>query len=851
MPRLFFSILCSISLGSASVQGLEKGEFIEPNTPFLRSALTFEGHAAKNRTRRGVIIPLGHGLWTCFDPDLLRVAAIWRAPEKSPPISLDSMAAISYPDGKAKAAKPPELRGKLLAYSPELSGFSARPDQRDDPRESTLISNPKTKVGPLPTIYGRWHGLSVSGETTVISYRAADYEIHEFFIAIDAQTVVRRLQISAGKKMIYLHLDPVAGRVNKNEADIPRSPLSNLQISSAPGIFLRSKLDSGTFLQITPSDEPRTISIIRSAEKIPADLNIPLFSESLPATNHFAAPSKTTSPLPKEITTPIASRQLKIPKNNSDQRTIRPTDIAFLSDGTALLTTLDGDVWRISGIETPEATWTRCATGIFEATAIEISEKDEVFVLGRDQITELIDHNSDGLFDEYRCASDAFIQSLHTRDYAMALALAKDGSFYVAKGGIWDPGKTFFNELSPHQGSILHISKDGGKVELSADGLRIPYVGLDASERVFASDQQGNFIPSTPVHLIGSDQPTLGYAPTNHRKKDLTEPLLWFPYAISRSASGFAVLSEKAFPSLPAQMAQLSWSGRIFPLVTPDTGQSFAWKLPLELPFPVLNAATHPKTGHLFVVGLGISGYKPETTQFWGLAELWESAKFATPTTWTITKTEQTITFNQPIPKNLDPNKSHFAFSAWNIQRTPKYGSGHFRWNGQPGEHHFLPEKITLSTDRRTLTMATPPIFNSSVLKLSLNFIDPNGNDNLSHELYTTVRKLPKASQSELAAMKEEKVELKPGDPKRGKEVFAQFGCAGCHSLENQILTGPPLNGVASRHPQETLLAFLRSSIKDPAKDVAKGFEAAMPSFDGVIPDQDIENLVAYLQSLK
>lgn len=39
----------------------------------------------------------------------------------------------------------------------------------------------------------------------------------------------------------------------------------------------------------------------------------------------------------------------------------------------------------------------------------------KVFVLGRDQITHLKDNDSDGVFDIYACASNAFMQTLHTR----------------------------------------------------------------------------------------------------------------------------------------------------------------------------------------------------------------------------------------------------------------------------------------------------------------------------------------------------------------------------------------------------------------------------------------------------
>ncbi|MDB4353825.1 hypothetical protein N9Z02_00830, partial [Akkermansiaceae bacterium] len=61
------------------VESLPRRGFLEPTTPFFRSALLIQEGAELNRVRRGVVIPLGRGLWGCFDPDLLRWAAVWKA----------------------------------------------------------------------------------------------------------------------------------------------------------------------------------------------------------------------------------------------------------------------------------------------------------------------------------------------------------------------------------------------------------------------------------------------------------------------------------------------------------------------------------------------------------------------------------------------------------------------------------------------------------------------------------------------------------------------------------------------------------------------------------------------------
>src|SRR6202022_1850342 len=68
----------------------------------------------------------------------------------------------------------------------------------------------------------------------------------------------------------------------------------------------------------------------------------------------------------------------------------------FLADGTAFLCTMEGDVWRVEGLD--------------DTFGLVVSDKS-VYVLGRDQITRLVDLNGDGETDFYECFSNAFVTS--------------------------------------------------------------------------------------------------------------------------------------------------------------------------------------------------------------------------------------------------------------------------------------------------------------------------------------------------------------------------------------------------------------------------------------------------------
>lgn len=102
------------------------GPFLEPGAPFLSTALLIEEKDRVIPVRRGILIPLGADHWACFDIDLLRWAAVWRAPVDQAPLTLDSMAAISYPQGKAKAKSPPRLVGELVLATSATPGAGPR-----------------------------------------------------------------------------------------------------------------------------------------------------------------------------------------------------------------------------------------------------------------------------------------------------------------------------------------------------------------------------------------------------------------------------------------------------------------------------------------------------------------------------------------------------------------------------------------------------------------------------------------------------------------------------------------------------------------------------------------------------
>lgn len=95
---------------------------------------------------------------------------------------------------------------------------------------------------------------------------------------------------------------------------------------------------------------------------------------------------------------------------------------------------------------------------------------------------------------------------------------------------------------------------------------------------------------------------------------------------------------------------------------------------------------------------------------------------------------------------------------------------------------------------------------------------------------------------------------LVAADPKRGEQLFLKHpaACILCHALKGQGSTvGPALDGIAGRATP----AYIRESLLEPSKVIAKGYEqfkiSPMPPMGDIFSSQEIADLEAFLQTLK
>jgi len=92
----------------------------------------------------------------------------------------------------------------------------------------------------------------------------------------------------------------------------------------------------------------------------------------------------------------------------------------------------------------------------------------------------------------------------------------------------------------------------------------------------------------------------------------------------------------------------------------------------------------------------------------------------------------------------------------------------------------------------------------------------------------------------------------------KGHEIMEKSGCLSCHTIDGTPKIGPTVKGLFGSKVAftdgTTAIAdeqYIRDYILTPNTRVIKGFQPIMPSFKGILKDEDITALIVYIKTLK
>ena len=488
-----------------------------------------------------------------------------------------------------------------------------------------------------------------------------------------------------------------------------------------------------------------------------------------------------------------------------------------------------------------------------------------------------------------------FAQTAETREFPNSMKLGPKGELYISKGG--QEGTT----RGKHNGTVIKVAADGKPFEVIGYGLRQPFIGVNAQTGlVTASDQQGHYVPSTPLHLI-RDHKFYGHLPTIAEKEKypetIAEPLTWLPHPVNPSGVTQTWLLGSKMGPVDGELIHIGYnrpelfrvlmnkeSGTGLQPVQPPEGQvknlshfpkpqAAVVSFSREFDFPTLNAIVNPADGQLYVTGFQVWGTVVKRLS--GLARVrWTGKPRVLLQEVTPTDKGVVLRFNAKLDAKLATNPESYSAERWNYKRTPEYGSPHLKLDGSNGQEWLNASSAYLSMDGMSVLVAFPDMKAVHQMRVGWGLQSADGLK-AANTAYFSPWELASFDAAKLGFEPGFKVDLTPRKSavaaavkptvEEGERLYQMFGCMACHSTDGTLVgkVGPSWKGLfgterdiakGMKGKVKADEAYLRESITNPSAKVVKGFEkfdTGMPIYAGILNDSQIESLILYIKSLK
>ncbi len=399
----------------------------------------------------------------------------------------------------------------------------------------------------------------------------------------------------------------------------------------------------------------------------------------------------------------------------------------FFSNGDAAICTIQGDVWRVSGLdaELKGVRWRRVAAGLNQALGLVVAD-DVVFVLCGEQLTRLDDTNGDGEADFYACVTNRFEPS-GGHNFKCGLERDAAGNFFTAS----------------HQG-LLRISPDGKMIDVLATGFRNPDgLGLLPDGTLTVPVSEGEWTPASAICEVRQKpgQPPSSPVP-NFRGTPPALPLVSIPRGLDHSSGGQAYVSSDRWGPLSGQLLHFSFGSCTHFLVLRDEvdGQPQGALVPLPGDFRsgVHRGRFSPADGQLYMSGMnGWHVYGVDDGCFQRVR--YAGGTVQQPIQCRAHRNGVLLRFSAPLDRTVAADtKNHFA-QCWNYRYGPSYGSPEFSPShyGTVGHDPVAISSATVLSDGQSLFLEIPDI--QPVNQLHFHVAVGGG---ATRDIFATVHKL-------------------------------------------------------------------------------------------------------------
>ena len=642
----------------------------------------------KEMTLKGIAVRIGEKSEASilFDTELLRVVCGWTGEF------------LEFNPARYGIIGPPKVGKEIAFHSPRQPGWS-REGAFKDPRPKPF--------GPLPREWAKYRGLHLHGDRVVFEYTVGPQPV----VVLESPWVE-----TVGDRKVFTRELEIAPSTSELELLVGETG-SKVELVADAAVVTMDRGDGNRPItaKVVPHDKVVTLKLL-----FPISASSVLKNEELETQRSQSSQRSLkalTQPGPARWTHEITTRgvvsdktdalvvdTLTLPFDNPykalmfvgghdffSRLGLRP-DPASGRDGVptydAALCTLHGDVWLVSGVDAKleKLTWKRFATGLFQPLGLKIV-KNQIYVVGRDQITRLHDLNGDGEADWYENFNNDGQVTANGHEYVTCLETDRDGWFYFLKGNA--------DGATDHDGSLLRVSPDGQKLEVVATGFRnangmgIGPAQADGHEILTVAPQEGEWTPGSAIFEVvrGGFH---GYTPSAHRQPLPTEfiqPLCWIPRLQDNSCGGQVWVPPDRWGSLGGQLLHLSYgTSRMFLVpresvpnaVRPPVVQGATVSLPLSFDSGVMRGRFHLNHEHLYVSGL--RGWVSNAAQ----DGCWQRVRFTgrpldLPLKVTAHENGILLTFTDPLDPTTAEDPDNYRIQRWNYRWSAAYGSPEFK----------------------------------------------------------------------------------------------------------------------------------------------------------------------------
>lgn len=754
--------------------------------PFFSGTIKANFPTAKNTAMKGVIVTVGaeKNAYICYDTDLMRVSAAWTGDF------------LDFGNGQREIVHPPPASVKGTGIFGSMPGPGWANDSNfTDPRPD--------HQGPLPKDWAHYSGLYVHGSQVVLSYTVGKTRVLEMpgLEVVDGlQIFTRTLELDKPSGQALLLCDAPAGSMKPGaqpqvllfpEGDktlavaLLGAPEASFQEASGK-VIARFTSKRAARVQVAimrgaAGDVARFEAFVQKQRTLPnlaqltkggpAQWTVPVVTQGALATSDGGAYVVDT--VSETLTNPWNARTYF-------------SGFDFYPDGRAAISTFHGDVWIVSGLDGPMAQlrWKRYATGMFQPLGLKIVRGD-IYVTGRDQLTRLRDLNGDGEADFYENFNNDTVVTDNYHEFCLDLQTDRAGNFYYAKGSPWGP-----DVKTPHQGTMLKVSKDGAKLEVHATGLRAPNgLGMGPKDELTVSDNQGHWMPSSKVNLVRPGG-FYGMTPAAHRELKLQrggtnltanpsdpqvratlkipsadgaapiptsydQPIAWLPQNMDNSSGGQVWATTDKWGPFKNQMLFMSYGrGTLFNVLTEEVDgvtQAAMVKFPLKFQTGLMRGRVNPKDGQIYVCGL--RGWQTDGAKDGGFYRVRYTGKPAhTPVAFHAHQDGLQITFSDALNAASVADVASYAIEQWNYVYSGNYGSPEFSViDPKLKKHDKLEVKSArLARDGKTVLLQIPDLLPAHQTKIKLSLQGADGTA-ITREIFSTIHKL---GQAKVAAAK-------------------------------------------------------------------------------------------------